>query len=161
MFYSGNSFYQPFRDNSLFNDQVYKLTDYGPKALVVDIEEITEQNNNFRLALWTGKNFQLTLMSLNPGESIGLERHEHTDQFIRIEEGVGLIQMGETPERLTFQRKVYSDYAIIIPAGTWHNLTNTGNKPLKLYSIYAPVEHPFGTVQRTKAEAEGMNQYLK
>ncbi len=92
-------------------------------------------------------------MSINPGESIGLERHDDLDQFIRIEDGVGLIQMGVSRDNLSFQRKVYPDYAIIIPAGTWHNLINTGNKPLKLYSIYAPVQHPYSTVQVTKAEA--------
>lgn len=151
MFYFRNSS-QPKRSQVFRNNQIYQLIDYGPNAFVVDIEEITEQNANFRLALWTGRHLQLTLMSLNPGESIGLEGHENTDQFIRIEEGVGLIQIGDSPENLAFARKVYPDYAIIIPAGKWHNLTNTGSKPLKLYSIYAPVEHPFGTVQRTKPD---------
>lgn len=151
MFYFRNSS-QLKRSQVFRNNQIYQLIDYGPNAFVVDIEEITEQNANFRLALWTGRHLQLTLMSLNPGESIGLERHEDTDQFIRIEEGVGLIQIGDSPENLAFARKVYPDYALIIPAGKWHNLTNTGSKPLKLYSIYAPVEHPFGTVQRTKPD---------
>jgi mannose-6-phosphate isomerase-like protein (cupin superfamily) len=151
MFYFRNSS-QPKRSQVFRNNQIYQLIDYGPNAFVVDIEEVTEQNANFRLALWTGRHLQLTLMSLNPGESIGLEGHENTDQFIRIEEGVGLIQIGDSPENLAFARKVYPDYAIIIPAGKWHNLTNTGSKPLKLYSIYAPVEHPFGTVQRTKPD---------
>ena len=151
MFYFRNSS-QPKRSQVFRNNQIYQLIDYGPNAFVVDIEEVTEQNANFSLALWTGRHLQLTLMSLNPGESIGLEGHENTDQFIRIEEGVGLIQIGDSPENLAFARKVYPDYAIIIPAGKWHNLTNTGSKPLKLYSIYAPVEHPFGTVQRTKPD---------
>lgn len=151
MFYFRNSS-QPKRSQVFRNNQIYQLIDYGPNAFVVDIEEVTEQNANFRLALWTGRHLQLTLMSLNPGESIGLEGHENTDQFIRIEEGVGLIQIGDSPENLAFARKVYPDYALIIPAGKWHNLTNTGSKPLKLYSIYAPVEHPFGTVQRTKPD---------
>ena len=151
MFYFRNSS-QPKRSQVFRNNQIYQLIDYGPNAFVVDIEEVTEQNANFRLALWTGRHLQLTLMSLNPGESIGLEGHENTDQFIRIEEGVGLIQIGDSPENLAFARKVYPDYAIIIPAGKWHNLTNTGSKPLKLYSVYAPVEHPFGTVQRTKPD---------
>lgn len=151
MFYFRNSS-QPKRSQVFRNNQIYQLIDYGPNAFVVDIEEVTEQNANFRLALWTGRHLQLTLMSLNPGESIGLEGHENTDQFIRIEEGVGLIQIGDSPENLAFARKVYPDYAIIIPAGKWHNLTNTRSKPLKLYSIYAPVEHPFGTVQRTKPD---------
>lgn len=131
-----------------------KPKDYGPEPFVVDIEEATKQNNAFRTALWTGKHLQLTLMSINVGEEIGLEIHPHLDQFLRIEEGQGLVKMGDRKDRLDFQQKVYDDFAIIIPAGKWHNLINTGNKPLKVYSIYAPPQHPAGTVHKTKAEAE-------
>ncbi|WHH61655.1 cupin domain-containing protein [Petroclostridium sp. X23] len=130
------------------------LKDYGPEPFVVNIEEATKQNNNFRIALWTGCHLQLTLMSINVGEDIGLEIHPNLDQFIRIEEGQGLVKMGDRKDCLDFQRKVYDDYAFIIPAGKWHNLINTGNKPLKLYSIYAPPQHPFGTVHETKEDAE-------
>lgn len=129
------------------------LRDYGPNPFVVDIEEATKQNNNFRLALWTGKHLQLTLMSINVGEDIGLENHPNLDQFIRIEEGQGLVKMGDRKDRLDFQANVRDDFAFIIPAGKWHNLINTGNKPLKLYSIYAPPQHPFGTVHETKKDA--------
>lgn len=93
---------------------------------------------------------QLTLMSIPVGEDIGLEVHPNLDQFIRIEEGQGLVQMGKSKERLDFQKTVCDNFAIVIPAGTWHNLINTGYKPIKLYSIYAPPEHPFGTVHETK-----------
>ena len=93
-------------------------------------------------------------MSINVGEDIGLEIHPEIDQFIRIEEGQGVVKMGERKDRLNFQRKVYDDFAFIIPACTWHNLINTGNKPIKLYSIYAPPQHPKGTVHKTKADAE-------
>ena len=79
--------------------------------------------------------------------------HPDVDQFLRIESGQGFVQMGESRERLTFRQPVYDDFAVIVPAGTWHNITNLGNKPLKLYSIYAPPNHPLGTVQWTKAEA--------
>lgn len=130
------------------------LKDYGPYPFVVNIEEATKQNNNFRIALWTGIYLQLTLMSINVGEDIGLEVHTDHDQFIRIEQGLGLIQMGDRRDRLDIQAYVRDDYAIIIPAGKWHNLINIGNIPLKLYSIYAPPEHPFGTVHGTKEEAE-------
>ena len=129
------------------------LADYGPKPFVVNIDEATKQNQTFRTALWTGDYFQITLMSLNPGENIGLEMHPDVDQFIRIEQGQGFVQMGKRMDHLDFERKVYDDYAIVIPAGTYHNLTNTGTEPLKLYSIYAPQNHPFGTVHQTKAEA--------
>lgn len=130
------------------------LKDYGPEPFVVDIEEAAEQNRNFRTALWTGSHMQITLMSLNVGEDIGLEMHPNVDQFIRIEEGQGLVQMGDKKDNLNFQRRVYEGYAFVIPAGKWHNLTNTGNKPIKLYSIYAPPQHPHGTVHQTKKDAE-------
>jgi mannose-6-phosphate isomerase-like protein (cupin superfamily) len=129
------------------------LTDYGPKSFVVNINEATKQNNTYRTALWTGTHLQVTLMSLNVGEDIGLEMHPNVDQFLRIEQGQGIVQMGKSKDNLTFERNVYDDSAIMIPAGTWHNLTNTGNIPLKLYSIYAPPNHPFGTVHVTKADA--------
>ncbi|MBB5170824.1 mannose-6-phosphate isomerase-like protein (cupin superfamily) [Rummeliibacillus stabekisii] len=93
-------------------------------------------------------------MSIPVGGDIGLEIHPHTDQFIRIEEGEGLVQMGKNKQFLDFQQPVRDDYVFFVPAGTWHNLTNTGNKPIKLYSIYAPPNHPRGTVHQTKAIAE-------
>lgn len=93
-------------------------------------------------------------MSLGVGEDIGLEIHPNVDQFLRIEQGRGIVKMGKSKDNLNFQRHVYDDSAIVIPAGTWHNLINTGNTPLKLYSIYAPPNHPFVTVHVTKADAE-------
>lgn len=128
-------------------------TDYGPAPFVIDIDKATKQNNNFRTALWTGEHLQLTLMSIGVGEDIGLENHTYLDQFLRIEQGQGLVMMGKRQNDLSFQQKVKDGYAIIIPAGTWHNLINTGSRPLKLYSIYAPPQHPKGTVHRTKADA--------
>lgn len=134
-----------------WNDYVV-LTDYGPEPFTVNIEQATEQNNTFRTALWTGEHLQLTLMSINPGESIGLEIHPDVDQFLRIEQGQGLVRMGRSRDNLDFQRRVSDDWAIFVPAGTWHNVINTGNIPLKLYAIYAPPQHPGGTVHRTKAD---------
>lgn len=131
-----------------------RLTDYGQEPFVVNIEDATERNSNFRTALWTGKHLQLTLMSINPGEDVGLEVHPNTDQFIRIEEGQGQVRMGDRKDRLDFQRNIKEDDVVLIPAGKWHNLINTGRRPIKLYSIYAPPEHPRGTIHRTKAEAE-------
>ncbi len=136
------------------NNSSYRLRDYGPEPYVVDIDEITEQNNHFRLILWTGEHLQATLMSIGVGEDIGLERHEDTDQFLRIEQGQGIVRMGDRPDNLDFQAYVYDDYAIFIPSGKWHNLINTGNKPIKLYSIYAPPHPPHGTVHRTKGDAQ-------
>lgn len=131
-----------------------KQKDYGPKPFVINIEEATLENKNFRTALWTGKHLQLTLMSIDVGGEIGLEIHPHLDQFIRIEEGQGIVKMGNRKDKLDFEAKVSDDFIFIIPAGTWHNLINTGNKPIKLYSIYAPPQHPWGTVHKTKADAE-------
>ena len=141
----------PCPDN--LNRDYMVFTDYGPEPFVINIDQATKQNNTFRTALWTGNYLQLTLMSINVGEDIGLENHPNLDQFIRIEQGQGLVKMGYSKDNLDFQRRVADDYAIIIPAGTWHNLINTGNRPLKLYSIYAPPQHPKGTVHRTKADA--------
>jgi mannose-6-phosphate isomerase-like protein (cupin superfamily) len=127
--------------------------DYGPKPFVVNINEATLQNDNYRTALWTGCHLQVTLMSLKVGEDIGLEIHPDLDQFIRIEQGQGVVMMGDRRDRLDFQEKVFDDFAFVIPAGKWHNLINTGCVPLKLYSIYAPPQHPHGTVHKTKADA--------
>jgi mannose-6-phosphate isomerase-like protein (cupin superfamily) len=97
-------------------------------------------------------------MSINVGKDIGLEVHPDHDQFIRIEEGQGVVKMGDSKNKLDFQKRVSDDYVILIPAGKWHNLINTGNKPLKLYSIYAPPEHPHGTVQKNREVLEAAEQ---
>lgn len=128
--------------------------DFGPNPFVVNIENATLDNRNFRTALWTGEHLQVTLMCIDVGGEIGLENHPHTDQFLRIEQGRGLVLMGQHRNSLNFRRRVGQDDVILVPAGTWHNLINTGNRPLKLYSIYAPPEHPRGTVHVTRAEAE-------
>ncbi|WP_058953325.1 cupin domain-containing protein [Clostridium tyrobutyricum] len=136
------------------DDAPIQLIDYGPQPFVVDIDKATKQNNNFRTALWTGSHLQLTLMSINPGDDIGLEMHPNVDQFIRVEEGNGIVRMGNSRNNLDFEERVEDDFAIIIPAGKWHNVINTGNKPLKVYSIYAPPNHPHSTVHATKEDAE-------
>jgi mannose-6-phosphate isomerase-like protein (cupin superfamily) len=145
--------YDPYNGTANSNGYM-ELKDYGPDPFTVNIEEATTQNDNFRTALWTGKHLQLTLMSIGVGEDIGLEIHPEHDQFIRIEQGQGLVKMGDSRDRLDYQRMVNKEYAFIIPAGKWHNLINTGNVPIKLYSIYAPPKHPHGTVHKTKADAQ-------
>jgi mannose-6-phosphate isomerase-like protein (cupin superfamily) len=92
-------------------------------------------------------------MSIHVGDDIGLEIHPTTDQFIRIEQGQGLVQIGYRKDKLDYQEMAYDNDAIMIPAGTWHNVTNTGKTPLKMYVIYAPPHHPYGTVHQTKADA--------
>ena len=130
------------------------LTDHGPDPYLVNIEQATEQNYYYRRALWTGEYLQLTVMSIEPEDDIGLELHTDHDQFIRIEKGQGLVMMGNCRNNLNYRERVYEDYVVFIPAGKWHNLINIGCIPLKLYSIYAPPEHPHGTVHRTKEDAE-------
>ncbi|MEG1448115.1 MAG: cupin domain-containing protein [Oscillospiraceae bacterium] len=127
-----------------------KLKDYGPNPFVVDIDKVADANNNFRLALWTGQNLQVVLMSIKVGEEIGLEVHPDVDQFIYIEEGEGIVKMGMSKDKMDYQQKVDDDFAIMVPAGKWHNIINVGDEPLKLFTIYAPPEHPFGTVVEDK-----------
>lgn len=129
-----------------------ELKDYGKDSLVMNIEDATKENNNYRTALWTGNHLQVTLMSIEVGEDIGLEVHEDIDQFLRIEDGEGLVQMGDSEDNLDFEKHAKDDDAIFVPAGKWHNVTNKGDKPLKIYSIYAPPEHPHGTVHETRAD---------
>lgn len=131
-----------------------KKIDYGPEPFVVNIEQATKQNKAFRRVIWTGNHLQLTLMSIPIRGDIGLEIHPNIDQFIRIEQGRGMVKMGDSKNNLDFQRPVSPGFAFIVPAGTWHNLINTGNRPIKLYSIYAPPQHPKGTIHLTKADAQ-------
>lgn len=159
--YNNRFFYQNIpRCNS--NDQCQfeqpVVNDYGTKPLVVNIDEVTKENNNYRSTLWTGCYLQVTLMCIPVGGDIGLEIHTDVDQFLRIEQGQGLVLMGEKRDRLDFQEKVCDGFAIIIPAGKWHNLINTGCVPLKLYSIYAPPHHPRGTVHKTKEDAQAAEE---
>lgn len=121
---------------------------------VQNIEKKTTENSNFRTVIWTGHFSQLTVMSLQPGEEIGNEVHDEHDQFLRIEAGRGKVTFGTTGEEVEEEHEVEDDFGIIVPAGTWHNVINTGDEELKLYSIYSPAEHPDGTVHATKEEAD-------
>lgn len=128
--------------------------DYGAEPLVIDIEDYTLDNETFRTAIWTGNNLQLTVMSIPVGGEVGLEMHGDIEQFLRIEEGEAEVLMGDEKDKLTFVRKAGDDDAIFVPAGKWHNIINKGDKPLKLYSIYAKPEHPHGTIHKNKAESD-------
>ena len=118
------------------------------KGFCDDIEDLTEENEHFRRVLYTGKHLQLVLMTLRPGEEIGEEVHEDRDQFFRIEEGEGVITIDGA------DNAVEDDIAVIVPAGARHNVRNTGEEPLRLYTLYGPPEHKDGIVHRTKTEAE-------
>jgi mannose-6-phosphate isomerase-like protein (cupin superfamily) len=124
------------------------------KGYVVDIEEVTKENKNFRKVLYTAKNSQLVLMSLRPGEEIGEEVHD-LDQFIRIEKGKGKAVLDAV------EHKIKDDYAIVIPAGTRHNIINTSkDEEMKLYTIYSPPEHRDGVIHKTKADALADNEHF-
>ncbi len=126
---------------------------------VGDIEHATLRNQMFRSVLYTGRRVQLTVMRLAPGEDIGLEVHPETDQFLRIESGTARVEFGATEGAVDEAHDVQDDWAILVPAGVWHNVVNTGDGELKLYSIYAPPEHPEGTVHPTKADAEAAERH--
>ncbi len=118
------------------------------RGYVDNIEERTTENDDFRRVLYTGQNLQLVLMTLQPGEEIGEEVHEDRDQFFRIEEGQGTVYIDDEPSQ------VEDDFAVIVPAGAKHNVVNSGDTPLKLYTLYGPPEHKDGTVHRDKDQAE-------
>lgn len=124
------------------------------KGFIGDIEDRTEQNSDFRRVLYTGPHMQLVLMSLDPGEEIGEEVHESTDQFFRVEAGKGEVTIDGVTKRID------SDMAILVPAGARHNVRNTGFRPLKLYTLYGPPQHADGTVQHTRADAESSMEHF-
>lgn len=117
-------------------------------AYKANIEKETLENDNYRKVLHTGKQMQLVVMSLKPGEDIPMEVHNETNQFFRIEQGEALVKISGEDYNLK------EDEVIIVPAGAEHYVKNVGEKDLKLYTIYAPPEHPDGTVHKTKEEAD-------
>ena len=130
------------------------IQDNGPDPNAFDIETATRENDTYRTVVWTGKFLQVTLMSIPVGESIGLEAHPGTDQFLRLDAGRGKCVMGPAEDELTFEQEVTDGWSIQVPAGTWHDVINTGDEPLRLYAIYAPVHHAPGIVQETDEDAE-------
>lgn len=129
------------------------IKDNGPDPNAFDIETATVENAAYRHVAWTGKHLQVTLMSIEPGDSIGLEVHKGTDQFLRIDQGKGVAKMGPTKDDLT-ETEVSDGWSIQVPEGTWHDVENTGDEPLRLYAIYAPTHHAQGIVQETAEQAE-------
>lgn len=140
-------------NNNLFN-HFLNINDFGPEPFIVNINNAARKNMTYRTALWTGQYLQLTVMSIPVGESIGLEIHPETDQYIRIESGIGFAQMGNSKNNLNYQNQVCENDAVFVPAGTWHNITNIGNRPMQVSTVYAPPHHPHGTVHKTKEDAE-------
>lgn len=131
-----------------------KVEDTGPRPTAFDIEDATKENADYRRVAWSGRYLQVTLMSIPVGEDIGLEQHPDTDQFLRLDAGRGRVQMGDTRDNLTFDEEVSDGWCILIPAGTWHNVTNIGAEAMQLYAIYAPAHHKPGKIHATAADAE-------
>lgn len=127
-------------------------TDFGGRPFVADIHKAALHNENFRTVLWTGDKMQVALMSIPPGGDVGLEVHEDEDQFFMVQAGSGVVHMGDKAELLPYNQPIYPDSIIVIPHGTWHNIVNLGNEPLKLVTFYAPSHHPFGTIHGTQAD---------
>jgi mannose-6-phosphate isomerase-like protein (cupin superfamily) len=130
------------------------IADIGPKPNSFDLETATTENANYRTVAWTGRYLQVTLMSIPPGADIGLEAHPETDQFLRLDAGRGRVQMGPAEDDLSFEQELSDGWCVLVPAGTWHNVTNIGDDPMRLYTVYAPVHHAPGRVQPTAADAE-------
>lgn len=135
-------------------DNQENFGDLAGAPAVINIDKETKMNSFFRRAIWTGEHLQVTVMSIPPGGEVGLEIHEDTDQFLRVEFGVGSVYMGKTKQDVKFIGDADNECAILIPAGTWHNVLNTQKVPLKLYSIYAPPHHPVGTIHKTKFDSD-------
>jgi len=122
------------------------IKDIGPRPQSFDLETETIENTNYRTVAWSGKYLQVTLMSIPVGGDIGLEAHPETDQFLR------LAQMGRSKDELTFDQEVTDGWCVLVPAGSWHNVTNIGDEPMQVYTIYAPQHHAPGKIHATKAD---------
>lgn len=130
------------------------ITDKGPGPQSFDLEAATIENGHYREIAWSGRYLQVSLMSIDPGCSIGLETHPETDQFIRLDAGSGLAKMGPQADQLDWEQTVSDGWCVLVPAGMWHDIVNTGDEPMRLYTVYAPVHHAAGIVQPTAEDAE-------
>lgn len=138
---------------SLATKSAAAVKDPGAKPFSFDLETATKENANYRTVAWSGRYLQVTLMSIPVGGDIGLEKHPETDQFIRLDAGKGLCQMGKTKKNLSFEQEVEDGWCVTVPAGTWHNITNTGDEPMQVYVVYAPVHHSKGKIHKTQQDA--------
>ena len=131
-----------------------RIRDIGPDPQSFDIERATKENTSYRSVAWSGRYLQVTLMSIPVGGDIGLEVHHETDQFLRLDAGSGRVQMGAAKDSLTFDTEVTDGWCVLVPAGTWHNITNIGQTPMQIYAIYAPAHHKPDKVHVTAEAAE-------
>ena len=131
-----------------------KIKDYGNTPIVTELNYFTLKNKNYRTALWTGTHLQVTVMSIKQNEDVGKEIHENLDQMLYVVSGRAAVFMGKSEDDLSVKAYADGGDAIFIPAGTYHNVINAGLFPLKMFSVYAPVQHPYGTVQENKPTEE-------
>lgn len=129
------------------------IEDIGPQPQSFDLERATRENTHYRSVAWSGRYLQVTLMSIPVGGQIGLEMHPGTDQFLRLDAGRGRVQLGMAEDQLTFVEEVSDGWCILVPAGSWHNVTNIGDVPMQLYAIYAPAHHKPGKIHKTASDA--------
>lgn len=128
--------------------------DYGNEPFIANITAVCCDNPYYRRILWTGEHLQVALMSIPVGGEVGLERHEDNDQLIEVVSGCAQILMGKSAENLNIQKRVNNNFSVMVPAGTWHNVKNTGSTALKLCTVYAPPHHNKGTVHETRGISE-------
>jgi mannose-6-phosphate isomerase-like protein (cupin superfamily) len=133
------------------------IKDIGPRPQSFDLEEATRDNETYRSVVWSGRYLQLTLMSIPMGGDIGLEMHPETDQFIRLDAGRGRVEMGRSKDQLTFKQEVSDGWCALVPAGTWHNVTNIGDEPMQVYAVYAPAHHQPAKIHETASDAAADN----
>ncbi len=128
------------------------MTKFGKKPYVINIGETVKSNESYRQEVWTGEKLQVFVMSIGENDESGVEIHHNIDQFIRIESGQGVVRMGPESDEATFERAITVDDAIFVPAGTYHNIINTGGEPLLLYTIYSGKQYDEGTIHQIKPE---------
>ncbi|MDK2966949.1 cupin domain-containing protein [Lacrimispora sp.] len=154
--------YDNYNDKIEFDSEMTDLpefpSDFGPNPFIIDVQKAAEQNDNFRSVLWTGDYLQITLMNIPVKRTVGLEVHPDLDQYIRVEEGLGLVQLGSSKLSMDSQYLVFDNYGIFVPAGIWHNIVNIGNQPLKMTSVYAPPHYEWGTIHKTKADSQSEDE---
>ena len=129
------------------------IQDIGPQPKAFNLEQETRDNQNYRTVAWSGRYLQVTLMSIPVGADIGLEAHPDTDQFLRLDAGRGRVRMGDSRDKLTFEEVVTDGWCVLVPAGTWHDITNVGDVPMQVYAIYAPAHHKPGKIHKTASDA--------
>ena len=130
------------------------MDDHGPKPHAFDMRKAVLENSSYRRTVWTGHYLQVTLMSIPAGESTGLEVHPKNDQFIRVDGGTARLKMGSRRDALDVEHDVADGWTVIVPANTWHDIVNTGDDVLSLYTIHSPVHHSYGVMHETKDQAD-------